>query len=219
MDKREMRSFVTNFETRVDENNIGIIKGRPIVFQSRTDMGWYDEEIDVHALDNADLRDVRLCLNHDTSFVYARSRNNNENSTMRIGVDEQGMFFEARLDLNSSKANDLYIAVSRGDMTQMSFMFVVIRDEWFDVDSDHPTRLIREISVVYEISVVTFPAYDATSVQAAGEGSDTLENVRASLESAKAEARAIEQRKQTIRILSLRFMSTADTVSASTRNL
>ena len=179
MDKREMRSFVTNFETRVDENNIGIIKGRPIVFQSRTDMGWYDEEIDVHALDNADLRDVRLCLNHDTSFVYARSRNNNENSTMRIGVDEQGMFFEARLDLNSSKANDLYIAVSRGDMTQMSFMFVVIRDEWFDVDSDHPTRLIREISVVYEISVVTFPAYDATSVQAAGEGSDTLENVRA----------------------------------------
>ena len=203
MDKREMRSFVTNFETRVDENNIGIIKGRPIVFQSRTDMGWYDEEIDVHALDNADLRDVRLCLNHDTSFVYARSRNNNENSTMRIGVDEQGMFFEARLDLNSSKANDLYIAVSRGDMTQMSFMFVVIRDEWFDVDSDHPTRLIREISVVYEISVVTFPAYDATSVQAAGEGSDTLENVRASLESAKAEARAIEQRKQTIRILSM----------------
>ena len=204
MDKREMRAFVTNFETRAEENNVGIIKGRPIVFDTETDMGWYKETIDRHALDNADLRDVRLCLDHDTSFVYARSRNNNENSTMRIGVDEEGMFFEARLDLNSSRANDLYIAVSRGDLSQMSFMFVVNRDEWSDIDSDQPSRLIKEIRTVYEISVVTFPAYDSTSVQAAGEGSETLDNVRASLESVRAEARKVEAHKQKIKIMSLK---------------
>jgi len=201
MDKREMRAFVTNFEARAEENNIGVIKGRPIVFNSETDMGWYRETIDTHALDNADLRDVRLCLNHDTSFVYARSRNNNENSTMRIGVDEEGLFFEARLDLNSSKQNDLFIAVQRGDMDKMSFMFVVNRDEWFDIDSDQPLRVIREISVVYEISIVTFPAYNSTTVQAASSDSDSLDSVRASLESVRAEARAVERRKQTIKIL------------------
>jgi HK97 family phage prohead protease len=166
-------------------------------------MGWYREVIDRHALDNADLRDVRLCLNHDTRYVYARSRNNNDNSTMRIGVDEEGLYFEARLDLKSARANDLYVAVQRGDMNQMSFMFVVSSDEWEDIDSDSPLRIIREIRTVYEISVVTFPAYDTTSVQAASEDSGALDNVRASLENVKAEARAIERRKQVIRILSM----------------
>lgn len=203
MDNREMRGFLTNFETRTEGEDTGIIKGRPIVFDSETDMGWYREIIDRHALDNTDLRDVRLCLNHDTSYVYARSRNNNDNSTMRIGVDEEGMYFEARLDLRSAKANDLYVAVSRGDMSTMSFMFVVASDEWEDVDSESPLRTIKEIRTVYEISVVTFPAYDATSVQAASSDSDALDNVRVSLDNARAEARAIERRKQTIRILSM----------------
>jgi HK97 family phage prohead protease len=204
MDNREIRAFITEFETRAEGEDIGIIKGRPIVFDSETNMGWYREIIDRHALDNADLRDVRLCLNHDTSYVYARSRNNNDNSTMRIGVDEGGMYFEARLDLKSAKANDLYVAVQRGDLNQMSFMFVVSSDEWEDIDSDSPLRIIKEIRTVYEISVVTFPAYEATSVQvASGEGSETLENVRASLENAKAEARKFERRKQTLRILTM----------------
>jgi HK97 family phage prohead protease len=204
MDNREIRAFITEFETRAEGEDVGIIKGRPIVFDSETNMGWYREIIDRHALDNADLRDVRLCLNHDTSYVYARSRNNNDNSTMRIGVDEGGMYFEARLDLKSAKANDLYVAVQRGDLNQMSFMFVVSADEWEDIDSDSPLRIIKEIRTVYEISVVTFPAYEATSVQvASGEGSETLENVRASLENAKAEARKFERRKQTLRILTM----------------
>lgn len=202
MDQREIRAFITDFETRNEGDNIGVIKGRPIVFNSETNMGWYRETIDIHALDNADLKDVRLCLNHDTSFVYARSRNNNENSTMRIGVDANGLYFEARLDLTSAKANDLYIAVQRGDLNQMSFMFVVASDEWQDIDEESPLRIIKEIRTVYEISVVTFPAYEATSVQvASGEGSEALENVRASLENAKAEARALERRKQKLRIL------------------
>jgi HK97 family phage prohead protease len=204
MDNREIRAFITEFETRAEGEDVGIIKGRPIVFDSETNMGWYREIIDRHALDNADLRDVRLCLNHDTSYVYARSRNNNDNSTMKIGVDEGGMYFEARLDLKSAKANDLYVAVQRGDLNQMSFMFVVSADEWEDIDSDSPLRIIKEIRTVYEISVVTFPAYEATSVQvASGEGSETLENVRASLENAKAEARKFERRKQTLRILTM----------------
>lgn len=203
MDNREIRGFITNFETRADGEEVGIIEGRPVVFNSKTDMGWYDEMILPEALEECDLRDVRLCLNHDTSYVYARSRNNNENSTMQLFVDEKGLGFRAKLDLNSSRANDFYLAVERKDIDRMSFMFVVNRDEWEDIDSEHPTRLIRGISKIFEVSAVTFPAYDSTSIQAASEDSNALESVRASLESAKAEARKLERRKQVIRILSI----------------
>lgn len=197
---KEIRGFLCDIETR-EENNIGIIEGRPVVFNSKTDMGWYDEIIMPEALNDCDLRDVRLCLNHDTSYVYARSRNNNENSSMQLFVDENGLGFRAKLDLNSPKAKDYYIAIVRKDMDKMSFMFVVDRDEWENIDSEHPTRYIRAISRIFEISMVTFPAYDSTSIQAASKTDDTLENVRRSLESAKAEARAIENKKKIIKLL------------------
>ena len=197
---KEIRGFLCDIETR-EENNIGIIEGRPVVFNSKTDMGWYDEIIMPEALNDCDLRDVRLCLNHDTSYVYARSRNNNENSSMQLFVDENGLGFRAKLDLNSPKAKDYYIAIVRKDMDKMSFMFVVDRDEWENIDSEHPTRYIRAISRIFEISMVTFPAYDSTSIQAASKTDDTLENVRQSLESAKAEARAIENKKKIIKLL------------------
>lgn len=201
-DTREIRGFLTHFEARA-EGDKGIIKGRPVVFDKETDMGWYREIIDRNALADTDLRDIRLCLDHDTSFVYARSRNNNANSTMRVGVDNEGLYFEADLDLRSAKANDLYIAVERGDMDKMSFMFVVDGYEWRDIDSDKPLRIIRSISVIYELSIVTFPAYDDTSVQAASSSNETLESVRASLESVREEARKLERRKQVIRILAI----------------
>jgi len=199
--EKEIRGFLCDIETR-EEDNIGIIEGRPVVFNSRADLGWYDEIILPEALVDCDLKDVRLCLNHDTSYVYARSRNNNENSSMQIFVDEKGLGFRAKLDLESPKAKDYYIAIVRGDMDKMSFMFRVDRDEWEDIDSDHPTRYIKGISRIYEISMVTFPAYDSTSIQAASESDEALDSVRQSLESAKAEARAIERKKQKIRILS-----------------
>ncbi len=92
-----LRSFSASFETREDGDN-GIITGRPVVLNSRTNLGDWDEVIDGNALAKTDLTDVRLCLNHDTSYVYARSRRNNGNSTMTLGVDERGLTFDARLN-------------------------------------------------------------------------------------------------------------------------
>jgi HK97 family phage prohead protease len=108
-----------------------------------------------------------------------------------------------RVDLdteNNADARSLYSAVGRGDITGMSFLFIVDEDLWEDIDSDHPTRHIRKISKVFEVSAVTFPAYEATSITARGL-SDALESAKTSLESAKAEQRAIERKKQKIRIL------------------
>ena len=186
MNDKEIRSFLANMETR-EEDEKGIIEGMPIVFNQRINLGWFDEIIAPTALDNADLKDVRLCLNHDTSFVYARSRNNNENSTMRIWKEgESGLRMSAKLDIESSpRAADYYTAIKRGDIDKMSFMFSVDADEWQDVDTDHPTRTITGIKRVYEVSGVTFPAYEGTSLSARAEG-DALESAKASLESAKA---------------------------------
>lgn len=179
------RDYLSSFDTK-EEEGVGIIEGRPVVFDERTDLGYFDEIIARTALDKCDLRDVRLCLNHDTSYVYARSRNNNENSTMQIGTDDRGLYFRAKLDIaNSPKAQDYYSAVKRGDMDKMSFMFAISDEEWSDLESDHPTRTIRGIERIVEISAVTFPAYDGTSISARYK--ESLESDIHALESAKAD--------------------------------
>lgn len=199
--KKEIRNF--DFEVRAEENERGkMLTGVPIVFNARTDLGWYDEIIEAGALDGTDLRDVRFLVNHNTDMIpLARSRNNNENSTMQMTVGEDGMTIRVDLDTeNNADARSLYSAVSRGDISGMSFMFTVDGDSWDDMESDHPTRRIRNISRVFEVSAVTFPAYAQTSIQARGL-SETLESAKESLESARAASRAIERQKQKIRIL------------------
>lgn len=207
MNSKEIRAF--NFEvraenyTREDNETTGQrLTGRPILYDSRTNLGWYDEIIDAGALDNADLKDVRFLVNHNTDMIpLARSRNNNANSTMQLEVVEEGMDIRVDLDTeNNTDARSLYSAVERGDISGMSFMFIVDEDAWEDLDTDHPTRHIRSITKVFEVSAVTFPAYEETSIQARGL-SDALESARASLESARAEAREIERRKKKIRLL------------------
>ena len=199
--KKEIRNF--DFEVRAEENERGkMLTGVPIVFNARTDLGWYDEIIEAGALDGTDLRDVRFLVNHNTDMIpLARSRNNNENSTMQMTVGKDGMTIRVDLDTeNNADARSLYSAVSRGDISGMSFMFTVDGDSWDDMESDHPTRRIRKIDRVFEVSAVTFPAYAQTSIQARGL-SETLESAKESLESARAASRAIERQKQKIRIL------------------
>jgi len=179
-----IRSLPAAFETR-EENGMGIIEGRPVVLNSVTDLGFCDEVIDSRALTGTDLTDVRLCLNHVTNYVYARSRQNNGNSTMQLFVDEAGLRFVASLNIESSpKAQDYYSAVKRGDMDKMSFMFSIDGYEWENLESDHPTRRITKIGTIYEISAVTFPAYNSTSIEA--RDASVLESIRRELESARA---------------------------------
>lgn len=191
---KEIRSF--NFEVRAEENEAHghILTGRPIVFGQRTDLGWYDEIIEASALDTTDLKDVRLLVNHNTDMIpLARSRNNNENSTMQlIPVPSAGMDMRADLDTeNNMDARSLYSAVGRGDISGMSFMFSVDKDSWDEPESDHPTRHILSIGKVFEVSAVTFPAYAQTTIQTRGL-SEALDSAKESLESARAESRAIE---------------------------
>ena len=181
----EQRVF--NFDIRAEQNEsgLGILTGRPVVYNSRTDLGYFDEVIEMGALNGADLRDVRFLVNHDTSMIpLARSRNNNANSTMQLTVDDQGMGIRVNLDIeNNSDAKNLYSAVGRGDITGMSFMFRIDDEEWSDLESDHPTRHVRKISDVIEVSACTFPAYDDTTIDTRNKMA--LDSARSALDSAR----------------------------------
>jgi HK97 family phage prohead protease len=188
----ETRVYSVTLETRDDDNGEnGVVKGRPIVYNSRTNLGFFDEVIESGALDFADLSDVRFCLNHDTSYVYARSRRNNPYSTMKLSPNVEGLDIEANLAIKeSARAMDLFTAIKREDIDKMSFMFSIDDEEWENLDSDHPTRHIKKIGSVVEVSAVTFPAYDATTINARSK--EALENARKAVETAKAEARSVE---------------------------
>ena len=176
-----------NFEIRAENNdkNGDHIVGRPIVYNSKTDLGYFDEIIEAGALDKANLKDVRFLVNHNTDMIpLARSRNNNENSTMQLEVDKDGMSIRVNLDTeNNSEARNLYSAIKRGDITGMSFMFTIDDEEWENLESDHPTRHIRKIGQVFEVSAVTFPAYEATEISARDK--EALDSAKATLDSVK----------------------------------
>lgn len=200
---KEIRKFDFEVRAKRDDTHGTYLEGTPIVYDAWTDLGWYDEQIQRGALDNTDLTDVRFLINHNTDMIpLARSRNNNENSTMQMTVDEGGMNIRVNLDVeNNSDARSLYSAVERGDIDGMSFMFVVDGEVWEEEESDHPKRTITDIEKVFEVSAVTFPAYEQTSISARGLA-DALESAKASLESVRAEKRAIEDKKKRIKILS-----------------
>ena len=173
-------------EIRAEEKDgTATITGRPIVFGEKTDLGWFDEVIEPGALDGTDLTDVRFLVNHDTSMIpLARSRRNNGNSTMTLAPTHLGLDMAANVDVeNNATARELKSAIERGDLSGMSFMFSIGDEEWEDLDTDHPTRHIRKISSVVEVSAVTFPAYDATTINTRSK--EALENARLALEKAE----------------------------------
>lgn len=186
---KELEQRAYNFEIRAEQNeNEAIISGRPIVYESKTDLGWFDEIIERGALDGANLQDVRFLVNHDTKMIpLARSRRNNGNSTMKLSVDYEGLSMDfVKLDTkNNADARALYSAIERGDISGMSFMFSVDSDEWENIESDHPLRRIKRISNVVELSAVTFPAYESTTIEINARSKAALDNARSALESAR----------------------------------
>ena len=198
MEKKIIRSFTFDVSANNNEKYGDFIEGRAIVFDQPTNIGLFTEIIDRNALKETDLRDVRFLVNHNTDMIpLARSRRNNENSTMQMVVGEEGMDIRANLDTeNNADARALYSATKRGDISGMSFMMTVPEDgeEWDFSDEKNAVRRITKIQRIYEVSACTFPAYEnGTSLEARGD-EEALENAKSTLEKAKAEAEAKAER-------------------------
>lgn len=199
MEKKIIRSFTFDVDAQNNEKYGDYIEGRAIVFDQPTDIGLFTEIIDKNALKETDLRDVRFLINHNTDMIpLARSRRNNENSTMQMVVGEEGMDIRANLDTeNNADARALYSATKRGDISGMSFMMTIPEggDEWDFTDEERPVRIIRSIGRIYEVSAVSYPAYPQTSLSVEARGDEeALENAKSTLEKAKAEEEAKAER-------------------------
>lgn len=187
----ERRCYTFEVRAEQDEKHGASLTGRPVVYSSPTDIGgMFEEIIEPGALDGADLTDVRFLVNHNTCMIpLARSRNNNEHSTMQLTPDADGLVLDrVMLDVeNNVEARALYSAVQRGDVSGMSFMFSVADEWWENVETDYPTRHITKIASIVEVSAVTFPAYPDTEINARG---GPLESARNALESARKASRS-----------------------------
>lgn len=161
MKKTERRTFtVRDIEARQAEDGTMRMAGYAAVFNEPSLPLPFIEKIAPGAFTKTlqETPDVRLLANHE-GLPMARTKN----GTMRLYEDETGLYFEAEL-ANTQESRDLYTLVERGDVDQMSFAFRVIRQKWND---DRTERMLTEVSLSDgDVSIVTYPAYPATSVEA-----------------------------------------------------
>ncbi len=141
----------------------GRLTGYAAVYDSVSeDLGGFREIIAPGAFDSVLGRnsDVRALVNHDTSKVLGRT----VSQTLSLESDDRGLAFDIDLP-NTVAANDLAVSVERGDVSGASFAFNVDFDDYdIEFNGGEVIRIIRNIAALYEISVVTFPAYAATEV-------------------------------------------------------
>lgn len=187
-DRKEMERRSYKFEIRREQRAEGgsRLSGRAIVYNSPTDIGgWFQEIIEPGALDGADLTDVPFLVNHNDRMIpVARSRRNTPNSTLRLFVNEFGLDFEADIDTErNATARELDSAADRQDIDGCSFRFSVSDERWENLDTDYPTRHILKFDKIGEISAVTWPAYESTTLYARSK--EALESARSALESAR----------------------------------
>lgn len=199
------RQFNAEFRAMEDtENNKKTIIGRPIVYDEVTNLYWFEEKIERGALDETDLSDVCFFVNHEINKIpLARSKK--ESSTMRMKIDEKGLYIEADLDIeNNNEARNLYSAIKRGDISGMSFMFTVDDEEWEGLESDLPLRRVKKIARVMEVSAVCFPAYAQTEIDAREK--DDLENAREKVINKKEEKRNNNNEALELEKLKIKFL-------------
>ncbi len=158
--KKETRTFdITRLNTRdATEEQSSLITGYAAVFNSKTSIGgWFDEIIEPGAFARSlsENGDVRALFNHNWDNVLGRTKS----GTLQLEEDNRGLKFEIELP-NTSVGRDLAESMSRGDINQCSFGFWITEETW-DYSVDPALRTIHEVEL-YEISVVSIPAYDDT---------------------------------------------------------
>ncbi|WP_082881272.1 HK97 family phage prohead protease [Lederbergia galactosidilytica] len=158
--KKETRTVdITNIQTRNTDNEPIKISGYAAVFNSRTSIGdFFDEMIAPGAFDKSIASDdIRALYNHNWDKVLGRTKAN----TLTLREDDKGLFFEIELP-NTSYARDLAESMERGDIDQCSFGFLVKdgKERW-DYSQEPALRTLEEVEL-YEVTICSLPAYEDT---------------------------------------------------------
>lgn len=168
--KRQIRGIPQHFETRQEESGDFYIAGYFSVFDSVYEL-WdgATESVANTAFEGALSDDIRCLVDHDTRLVLGRTKA----GTLTLKTDSRGLWGEVRINPADQDAMNLYERVKRGDVDQCSFGFDILEEEFEDRGTSvHWT--IKKVKL-YEVSVVTFPAYQDTEVYARKE---QLSNIR-----------------------------------------
>lgn len=161
---------------KVDNKDGKKISGYAIVFNKPSKPipdgdNSFTEIIDPKALENTDLSDVVMLSNHDYSKPLATVKA----GTLKLNVDEKGLHFEATLP-NTTDGADTFENVKAGNIDSASFRFANATDQWSKDENGNITRTITNIGDIFEISSVTIPAYDDSSVEVAKRSFDQFLN-------------------------------------------
>ena len=136
-------------------------EGYAVIFNSETDLGWFTEEIRDGAFEDVMDDDVRGLFNHDPDVILGR----NKSGTMKLSVDKRGVKYSIDYNPNDPDHVRVMEKVKRGDVSQSSFAFGIKDAVWETRDGrDH--RVITKLSRWYDVSPVTYPAYQDTTVAA-----------------------------------------------------
>ena len=157
----EKRS-IKNAEMRIEGDTTPKIRGYAAIFNTMSDdLGWFREIIHPGAFKKTinDGADVRSLFNHDPNFVIGRRKS----ATLMLKEDEHGLYTESIPNPDVSWAKDLTATIKRGDVDQMSFAFKTVKDDW-RTENEEKIREIFEVKL-FDVSVVTYPAYIQTSAQ------------------------------------------------------
>lgn len=168
IEKRLSKVEVRDNEPETDEENgqqqDKVISGYAILFNEPSqpmpvDDTTFTETISPQALQGVDFSKLVMIYNHDYANILASVKA----GTLTVNVDEKGLAFKATLP-DTTVANDVYENIKAGNLDSMSFGFNVLADEWQQADDGSYTRQIDKINNLYELSVVTLPAYDGTEL-------------------------------------------------------
>ena len=158
---RRMQTASTEFKTRNDNGNLKI-EGYFAVFDSIYEIApGMSESIAQGAFDNTLSGDIRALINHDTTLVLGRTKAN----TLELRTDSHGLWGSIDINPNDSDAMNLYSRVERGDVNQCSFGFDILNEET-DFREDGSVHWTIKKVKLYECSIVAFPAYQQTSLEA-----------------------------------------------------
>jgi len=158
----EYRTFTAdrfNVETR-QENGVQKIVGHAAVFDTIADSAWFREKVSPGAFSNTIKQDdVRALFNHDPNYVLGRNRA----GTLRMLEDDKGLWIE--IDPPETQfAKDLMISIGRGDITQMSFGFEILKEERQKGEAGELDLFTLQEVRLWDVSPVTYPFYKETDV-------------------------------------------------------
>lgn len=177
----------------VDDEKM-VVEGYALRFNKPSnDLGGFIEEISPQALKDADLSDVRMLIDHNSSYVLGRTTS----ETLELNVDEEGLRFRCELP-NTTYAKDLYENIRLGNINQCSFGFILNEDgDSFERRDDGLfKRTLNSIRSLFDVSIVTYPAYSDTDVAVAQRSIETIKQEELDKVKAEEERMQEEQRKQ-----------------------